>query len=329
MRRQQLKCSMSSFFLLFLILLSCLAATSPVHSPTVVRPYDWVQVGAYAAYEPYFSGFAIIYPNGTKIQLGKVYEGSFKWVIVEKNGSMLRLNVTFFVHARLLGAGSGNITYYKALLVDADLYTRESFIENEAIGKTCFWAEPYREKDESVTLFTSPDVLAGKVMQIRADSFPGFEQAIKYYTVGLIQHDPNARAFGLYFFSYYTSVCLFQTLIPDEWIVPLELYGNFVDRYENGTEYNVTRNAGTKLGKYLGLYGTAEVQMPLAATNIDLALITEPEPQPDDGGDQTYQFDLNRYVPHILAATLIPTAAATLLLWRRKRNKLTKDKARP
>jgi hypothetical protein len=253
-----------------------------------------------------------------------MYEGSFKWIITEKNGSILRLNVSLFVHARMQGATSGNITYYKALFVDVDLYTRESFIEGESIGKTCFWAEPYREKDDNVTLFTNPDVLVGKVYQIGVDSFPGFEQEIKYYTVGLLQDDPNAKAFGLYFFSYYTSVCLFQTLIPDEWVVPPELYGNFVAEYQNGTKYNVTRNAGTKLGKCLGLYGTQEVQMPLASSNIDLALITDPEFQSDNGDGHNYQFDLNRYAPYILTATLIPIAVATFLLWRRKRNKLAR-----
>jgi len=263
-------------------------------------------------------GFGVTLPNGTQINLQKVYDGYFEWIIVDRRGSMLKLNVTLFVHARWIYE---NITYCKTFLVDVDLYTRESYIENESIGKTCFWAEPYREVGENVTLFTDPDLLVGNIIQVRTDkSIPAVEQETKYSIAGLIQPDPNANAFGPYVFSYYTGVCIFQTLIPDEYVVPPELYGNIINRYLNGTEFNITRCAGTKLGKHLGLHGTQEAQMPLAATNIDLALITEPEPPSDDGEDQTYQFDLTRYIPHILAATLIPTAAATLLLWRRKRN---------
>ncbi len=299
----------SLFFSLIVVSVLILPA---VHSMTVVHPYDWVEVGAYMRYySPNAEVPEIFLPNGTGTNLWKVYSVVLEWTVVGRTGNQIRLNVTF----EALGRSYiyGEINHSKTLFVDVDLYTRESLVDGEPIGKTCFWVEPYREEGDNITLFTNPDSLIGVGWKVlTSDSFKT-GLAIKHCSVGLFQNDPNAQAFGHYSFSYWTGVCLSITLIGPPWTVPPELFGNFISRYDNGTEYNITRHAGTRIGELLGIGPHGEFKIYPNATNIDLSVETEPDST--DPPSSLWQ-----YAPHVAAAALITVTATTIVLRRRKRH---------
>ncbi|OGD45008.1 hypothetical protein A3K79_01335 [Candidatus Bathyarchaeota archaeon RBG_13_46_16b] len=253
----------------------------------------------------------IVLPNGTRIDLQKVDSIVLEWTVVERTGNQIRLNVTFLALGR--SYTQVNINHSKTLFVDVDLYTRESSIDGESIGKTCFWVEPYREAGDNITLFTDPDHWIGSVSKIRtADDFK-IGMIIKYCAVEVRRNDPNAQTYGVYAFSYWTGVSLYQTLIGAPWIVPPELFGNFRYKYDNGTEYNITRFAGIKIGERLGIAPQTDFPIGLNRTNIDLTIETQPDSP--DTLPSVWQ-----YAPYIAAAVLVTTTAATIILRRRKHN---------
>lgn len=292
----------------------------PVRSQVVVRPYDWVQVGAYAKY------FAIhppgvVFPNGTRKNLAGLYSPLlFEWTIVDKQGSKVRLNVTLFIHGWSydINFKRFNITHHKTLFIDVDIYTRESFIDDEPIGKTCFWADPYKEVGDNVTVFTDPDLLEANVWWVRTVNWDYIGQGFKMYGASLWTEDPSAHARGSYIFSWYTGVAIEPTLFGSPWEVPPGQIGNFGGVFKNGTEYNVTRYAGTKLGTHLGIAPQIEVGVDLNATNIDLTLETEPEPPSEP-------LNLWQYLPYVFLATFATTATAFVILRRRKHSDKQKE----
>lgn len=314
MTRQKKVSHFPIFFPLMLLVLSFFAVT-PVRSQVVVHPYDWVQVGAYAKY------FAIhppdvVLPNGTKRSFEELYSPLlFEWTVVDKQGSNVRLNVTLFIHGLGWYYDDGlkrfNITHHKTLFIDVDIYTRESFIDDEPIGKTCFWAEPYAEKGDNVTVFTDPDRLEAKVWWVRTVNWDLIGKEFKMYGADLRTEDPSAHAHGSYVFSWYTGVAIEPTLFGPPWEVPPQMMGNFLGVFRNGTEYNLTRYAGTKLGTYLGLAIFTEFGVDLNETNIDLTLETEPESSPEP-------LNLWQYLPYAFLATFATAATAFIILRRRK-----------
>lgn len=311
MTRQKKVSHFHIFFPLMLLVFSFFAVT-PVRSQVVVHPYDWVQVGAYAKY------FAIhppgvVFPNGTTKNLAELYSPLlFEWTVVDKQGSKVRLNVTLFIHGWSydINFKRFNITHHKTLFIDVDIYTRESFIDDEPIGKTCFWADPYKEVGDNVTVFTDPDHLEANVWWARTANWDPIGKEFKMYGADLRTEDPSAYAHGSYVFSWYTGVAIEPTLFGPPWEVPPQKMGN-LGVFRNGTEYNITRYAGTKLGTYLGLAIFTEFGVDLNETNIDLTLETEPESSPEP-------LNLWQYLPYAFLATFATAATAFIILRRRK-----------
>ena len=301
------------------ILLS-LIHVQEVKSATVVHPYDWVKLGAYARYYTR-EGIELVYPNGTQEPVHLGASIALQWTIVNRTGNGILLNVTFSVQGEnYLGA---QVNYSKTLFVNADLYTRESTVDGESIGKTFFWAEPYLEVGDNVTLITNPDLWVGKVARVLTGDFWGMNQTLKSSNVEFRQNDPNAQAFGYFAFSYWTGVCLHVTLIGAPWIVPPELYGNFKYRYDNGTEYNITRNAGMRIGELLGVAPGRDFQVGLNRTNIDLALETQlgtSDPQPPSDNQTQTSNTWQQYLPYVAAGALATITASIIIAVRRRKH---------
>lgn len=303
----------SLFFMLILLLF--IALPVPVGGQIVVHPYDWVKVGAYAEYIGSIGQSpTIVLPNGTRLLFIRLqFPVVFKWAIVDRQESRIGVNATLFVHGgcRVIDTEHGIdrsavIAYNKTLSVDVDLYTRESSIDGEPIGKTWFWAEPYQEVGDTITVSSPPsDTIKGEVWWVRTGSlYLGKE--IKMYGVDVLQLDPHARA--SYVFAWYTGVSIEPSLIGPPWEVPPELVGpNFQSGFRNGTRFNITRYAGTLLGTKLGVEPMFGITASINATNIDLTLETEPE-----------TFNLWQYLPYTFLATFATTATAFIILRRRK-----------
>jgi hypothetical protein len=305
-----------------MLLVFSLFAVMPARSQHVVHPYDWVQIGAYAKYFAIHPPAGIVLPNGTRKNLAELYSPLlFEWTIVDKQGSKVRLNVTLFIYGWSydIDFKRVNITYHKNLFIDVDIYTRESFIDDEPIGKTCFWADPYKEVGDNVTVFTDPDLLEANVWWVRTVNWDYIEQEFKMYGADLRTEDPSAYAYGSYVFSWYTGVAIEPTFLGPPWEVPPGEIGNLhTGVFENGTEYNVTRYAGTKLGTYLGLAILTDFGVDLNETNIDLTLETEPEPPSEP-------LNLWQYLPYAFLATFATTATAFVILRRRKQSDKQKE----
>jgi len=266
-----------------------------VHSSIIVGPYDWVEVGAYARYVISEPGLPILaLSNGSIREPRELDYSVFQWTIIEKQERIVHLNVTISLNGTGWSRDPGtpprwsNITYRKTVFVKVDIYTRESFIENESIGLTCFWAEPYLEEGDKVTLYSNPDLIIGKVKWVMTDDdFITGKEAKMYGTPGS-NCVPDPHVFGSnYIFSWYTGVAWQMTVLGPSYEVPSNMIGNFLCSC-NGSSINVTRYGGSKLGAYLGLYhcpGQNMIWATLVETNIDLALETSKESQPNSNSD--------------------------------------------
>lgn len=286
----------------------------PVWTPAVVGPYDWIQVGAYVRYTlaPVFTTY-VHFPNGTMRGLSSLSEARdsfFQWIILDKQGNVVRLNVTLYIRGLwyCFNPDTGyeawiEWAYYKTILVDMDIYTRESFVDGEPIGKTCFWAYPYAEKGDRVIVSTDPDFLEAKVGWVMVDEFiPG--KQVKMYSTDGWNRDPQAHVGGSsYTFSWYTGACWQITILGPPYEIPTNLIGNIISSYENGSSYSVLRCAGTKLGEHLGLapYINNKFWGDFNKTNIDMALETTPvhlsQPEPESNQTESSGTDLETSDP--------------------------------
>jgi hypothetical protein len=293
------KCT--SFSLILLLIFSGFWVL-PVGTPTVVGPYDWIQTGAYVRYTlaPVFIPH-ILLSNGTRRTLSSLNEDRdsyFKWTIIDRQGNVVKLNVTlhirglwFYFNPDTEREAKIEWTYDKTILVDVDIYTRESFVDGESIGKTCFWADPYAEKGDRVIVSTDPDFLEAKVGWVIVDEFIP-EKQVKMYSSDGWNRDPQAHVGGSsYTFSWYTGACWQITVLGPPYDIPTDLIGNIISSYENGSSYSVLRCAGTKLGECLGLapYINNKFWGDFDNTNIDMVLetTTEQPPQPELEPNQT------------------------------------------
>jgi len=308
-------------FLFMLLVFQFLSSVQTVHSAVVVHPYDWAKPGTYVRYYTSGESIGLVYPNGTQENLPPGGWIALQWTILNRTGNDILLNVTFTVQSKThLGA---QVNYTRTLFINADLYTRESTVDGESIGKTFFWAEPYQEVGDNVTLVTNPDLWIGNVGRVLTGDLFGLNQTIKHTSVGVRQDDPDAKVDGVFSFSYWTGACLYLTLIGAPWIVPPELYGNFPGRYENGTEYNVTRFAGMKVGELLGVAPEQDFPIGLNETNIDLTLETQPETPdlqpPSDNQTQTSN-TWQQYLPYVAAGALATITASIIIAVRRRKH---------
>ncbi len=317
-------------FLLALVTFQFVFPVQTVYSAVVVHPYDWAKPGTYVRYYMPGIGIGLVYPNGTQENLPPGGWVALQWTILNRTGNDISLNVTFAVQSKT--HLDVPVNYTKTLFINVDLYTRESTLDGESIGKTFFWAEPYQEVGDNVTLVTNPDLWIGKGWRVvTSDSF-GLNQTIKHTSVGVRQEEPNAVEEGVFCFSYYTGACLYLTLVGAPWTVPPELYGNFIGRYENGTEYNVTRYSGMKIGELLGVAPVQEFGICVNETNIDVTLQTQPEspdPQPpldnppadtnpSNNQTQTQPNEWQQYFPYMAGAAFAAIVSVTIISRRRR-----------
>jgi hypothetical protein len=310
--------SLKTFLLLFL-LLSSLLVTAPVRSE-IIHPYDWVKVGAYAKYI-YTSMLTVKFPNDTKLWFDVLHSAVLEWVIIEKQGDTVGLNVTLFINgtAYILPPGVNvseaehrDVIYLKTLSFDVNVSTREASLDGQPVGKTFFWAEPYATAGEEFIVSSPPsDSIVGNVTYVHTWNNP-VAGNIEVYGVNALQLDPFAAA--SYVFSWYTGVAIELTLLAP-WVVPANSVGKFGVTLQNGTAFNITRYAGEPVGANLGLDGASGsrmVEFELNETNIDLSAQTSPEPAATGPG-------IWEYLPYAFVATFVSLAVVFMVVRRRKK----------
>ena len=286
---------------MFLLIISVLVL--PVRSQVVVPAYDWIEVGAFARYTTTPAPDGLIFPNGTIVRLWHIERLSppavLEWTIISKVDTSVRLNITFILSTQTL-------THQVTLVLEVDMHTRDSFIDGEPIGKTCFWAEPYGEPGEKIVLYgLPPDQIIGNVTNVLTVHPLGEE--VRVYLVDVFQLDPFAMFTPR--FNWYTGMAEVIVLVGS---YPLEPKGEYTYTFPNGTEYIIKRFASTPLGEKLCLYqGGTGYYLGLNSTNVRLG----PKPEEDGAPDIA---DVWRYYPYVFLAALAVSAGAFILI-RRKR----------
>ena len=83
-----------------------------------------------------------------------------------------------------------HVVHCKTLLLDVNVYSRETSLDGKPLGKTCFWAEPYADVGDEIALYgLPPEEIKGTVEYIDDEymaSWPG----ITVYKVYVLQLDP-------------------------------------------------------------------------------------------------------------------------------------------
>ena len=273
----------------------------------VVPAYDWVQVGAFAKYtNRLWPPNGLIFPNGTRIE----FHGELKtpavleWTIISEADTSVRLNLTFFISC-------GGVVFRKTLLVDVDVYTRDSFIDGEPIGKTCFWGKPYAELHDKIVLYGLPsEQMVANVTRARTVDFMGEE--MKVYHARVFQLDP---------FAIFTSRFIWHTgmaqviVLPGQY--PVDPKGSYSYGFANGTEVEIKRFAHTPLDERLCVYaGGSGYVLSLDATNVRLG------PKPE--GEDTSDIGFGKYYPYVFVAALVVLTGALMGFYMRRRGKKTK-----
>ena len=146
----------------------------------------------------------------------------------------------------------------RTLILDVDIYSRESFLDGEPLGKTCFWAEPYADVGDKVVLYDLPEEIVGTVGGIE-EGWAGWS-GVTTYRVDVLQLDPYA-CFDPYF-DWHTGMAMEIALFGDMPVDPESQFGH------NGTR--ITRFASTSLGTLLNIGNTFTFELYLASTNVQL-----------------------------------------------------------
>lgn len=272
----------------------------------VVPVYDWIEVGAYARYTTTLAPNGLIFPNGTKIEFYSEPNtpAVLEWTIISKVDTSVRLNLTFFISC-------GNVVFCKTLTVDVDVDTRDSFIDGEPIGKTCFWAKPYAELHDKIVLYGLPsDQIIANVTRMRTVHLMGEE--MKVYHAKVFQLDP---------FCKFTSRFIWHTgmaqviVLPGQY--PVDPKGEYTFGFANGTEVEIKRFAHTPLDERLCVYeGGSGYVLSLNATNVRLG----PKPEGEDTSDTGF----GKYYPYVFVAALVVLTGALMVFYMRRRGKKAK-----
>jgi hypothetical protein len=161
---------------------------------------------------------------------------------------------------------SGYWVHHKTILLDINIYSRETFLNGKSLGKTCFWAEPYLDVGDTVVLYTLPEEIVGTVREIDEEWAEGWGwHGITTSEVQVFQLDPFAW-FAVYF-DWYTGMTMKISLLGDATLHP---EGDYSFGFPNGTEYKITRFANSLFGRALNLGGPDEYPMTLNYTNVKL-----------------------------------------------------------
>ncbi|MCD6264116.1 hypothetical protein J7L60_06910 [Candidatus Bathyarchaeota archaeon] len=129
----------------------------------------WFEEGVYARYK--FSGVEeVIFINKTYYRFQPV-NVFFKWEVVKFDGHRARLETSFiFEHeTTLVSSSKGSLKLNLTTYVYVDVESRDLWVNNNVVGKTCFWLSPYPEKGDKYILFGNPQrYLNGTVGDIGA-----------------------------------------------------------------------------------------------------------------------------------------------------------------
>lgn len=235
----------------------------------VVQDIQWQQSGSYARYSSNTAPEGrIIFVNGTKLKYITIDSPViFEWRIVQTTTTSIQVNLTFSLKgdAKILQANtsptSSNIMYSKSILINIDLLKGETSAGNESIGKISLWTKGIPKVGERIELFSSPsDCIKGNVIGFRNATFMG--KRFKVFDVEVFRLSPFVVA--PYIFDQQTGIALTYTLIGSIEILPNSTH---TYTFPNGTCYNVTSYAKTRLAELLGLEST--YTLTLTATNID------------------------------------------------------------
>jgi len=156
--------------------------------------------------------------------------------------------------------------HHKNLLLDIDVYSRETFLDGKSLGKTCFWAEPYVDIDDTVVLYGSPpDEIIGTVysfMDLTSWLLPG----VTGYRARAFQIDPYIDCSP--YFDWDTGMAISVSIQGSQ---PLNPDAEYIVTLKNDTEYNVKRCASTPLGTELNIGNEFRwFYAALTSTNIQL-----------------------------------------------------------
>lgn len=268
--------------LLFPIFFLLIASLVPLPARSqVMHAYDWVKVGAYAKYTSTEAPMRIIFPNGTKVCPESNFWGVFEWIIVNKADTVVQVNVTLFMtgNARIIYPGVNYtwppepepFSYRKTVLIDVDIYTRETVYNGESVGKEALWVEPLATTGENMVMTGKPpNEIVGEVHGVGDREILGYDT--KTCNVWVLQLDPFA--FTSFVHEWYTGVATWAMLIGPIEILP---GSHHAYNFPNGTVYNITRYASTPLGDIFHLEG--ELRLNIGETNIRLG---PPPVEPED-----------------------------------------------
>ena len=197
------------------------------------------------------------------------------------------------------------VTYNKTIVLQVDISSREAFLEGQPIGIIPFWAEPFGDPGEEIVLSSPPsDEITGEVSYVRTTDILGKET--KIYGVRVLQLDPYTR--GTFIFDWHTGLALYLTIFGP---VKLSPEAKCTYNFPNGTTYNITRYASTKLGEILGLEGEFTIILRETGTiNI--------EEENDVNMEEKNDMGIGIYHPYILIL-IVAILVTALALYKRKR----------
>jgi len=148
----------------------------------------------------------------------------------------------------------------RTLMLDVDIYSRETFLDGELLGKTCFWAEPYADVGDELVLYDLPEEIVGTVGKIDEEWASGYGwTGVTTYRVDVLQYDPFVRMIP--HFDWHTGMAMQIYLLGNTQINP---DGDF-----SWGEIPIKRFAYTPLGTELNI-GTDAFKLTLNSTNVQL-----------------------------------------------------------
>lgn len=229
----------------------------------------WLRKGAYSKYSSSkIPSGRIAYPNGTKVKFTQLNAPSFlEWEVLDVSGNIAHLKVTLRIEgeARIIESEDDTpkeMVYQKSLMTDVDLEAGNASVEGNLVGKLAFWCEAQVALGQKLMLASPPsDLIEGNVTRFGSVKLAGRQMGD--YEVEVFQLDPFI--YTQLAFENQTGIALNYILVG-----PIEIIPDSVHTYtfENGTVYNITSYARTRLAEELGIEET--YLLTLSETNIGL-----------------------------------------------------------
>lgn len=200
-------------------------------------------------------------PGGEPDQKVNILDISFLGVAFGSSPSHPLWNPEADIYPEEKKSEIGHHLHRKTLLLDIDVYSRDTFLNGKSLGKTCFWAEPYAEVDTEVMLYDLPEEIIGTVTRVSDEwasgrGWPG----VTTYSVEVFELDPFA--WFDYHFDWHTGMAMDLNLLGDK---PLNPDGDYMF---GDTE--ITCFASTALGTELNMGSLDAYLLDLTSTNVQL-----------------------------------------------------------